>query len=142
MIEVVGHDHYSDLRYHSSQNVCDLADTDVKFDFHNILIAPGITPIDSSNPGVTMFEIDENLLPKNLRMEFLNLGATIGNESFTPADADWWSVDFASAFNLTMLDPSSLATFRKFLEAPENEEFTVNYLVSKLGFDPSDPTQF
>ena len=75
-------------------------------------------------------------------MEFLNLNATIGNESFTPADADWWSVDFASAFNLTMLDPSSLATFRKFLEAPENEEFTVNYLVSKLGFDPSDPTQF
>jgi len=60
LIEVSGHDHYADLRYHSSNNVFDSADTDVKFDFHNILISPGVTPWDKSNPGVTLFEIDQS----------------------------------------------------------------------------------
>jgi hypothetical protein len=46
IIEVVGHDHYSDLRYHSSNNVLDLQDPSVKFDFHNMLVAPGVTTCD------------------------------------------------------------------------------------------------
>ena len=60
IIEVVGHDHYSDLRYHSSNNVLDLPDTDVKFDFHNMLVSPGITPWDEQNPGVAFFEINDS----------------------------------------------------------------------------------
>jgi hypothetical protein len=63
VIEVVGHDHFSDLRYHSSFNVCDLPDTDVEFNFHNLLVSPGVTPRDGSNPGVTTFEITEDLVP-------------------------------------------------------------------------------
>jgi len=38
MIEVSGHDHYADLRYHSSQGMpsdLDIDDADDKFDFHN-----------------------------------------------------------------------------------------------------------
>jgi len=58
LIEVAGHDHYADLRYHSSNNVFNLPDTEVKFDFHNILISPGVTTWDDSNPGVVFFEID------------------------------------------------------------------------------------
>jgi hypothetical protein len=54
-MEVVGHDHYADLRYHSSNNVAGLPDPTDKFDFHNILVAPGVTPYDGSNPGVTTF---------------------------------------------------------------------------------------
>jgi hypothetical protein len=46
IIEVAGHDHYSDLRYHSSNNVLELPDPAVKFNFHNILIAPGVTACD------------------------------------------------------------------------------------------------
>jgi hypothetical protein len=46
IIEVASHDHYSDLRYHSSNNVLDLPDPAVKFDFHIILIAPGVTACD------------------------------------------------------------------------------------------------
>jgi hypothetical protein len=46
IIEVAGHDHFSDLRYHSSNNVFDLPNPAVKFDFHNILIAPGVTAWD------------------------------------------------------------------------------------------------
>ncbi len=58
IIEVAGHDHYADLRYHSSNNVLDLPDPAVKFDFHNILISPGVTTWDEQNPGVAYFEIN------------------------------------------------------------------------------------
>ena len=96
IIEVVGHDHYSDLRYHSSNNVLDLPDTDVKFDFHNMLVSPGITPWDEQNPGVAFFEInDSTYIPQNLRMEFLNLDDTIGKSGLTYADLQFNSFDLA-----------------------------------------------
>ena len=44
VIEVFGHDHYADLRYHSSDSVPGLKDADPKFDFHNLFVAPGVTP--------------------------------------------------------------------------------------------------
>jgi hypothetical protein len=44
IIEIVGHDHFADLRYHSSYNVCDLPNTEVKFDFHNMFVAAGVSP--------------------------------------------------------------------------------------------------
>jgi len=78
VIEVVGHDHYADLRYHSSNNVIDLPDLATKFDFHNMLVTPGVTPYDKSNPGIAMFEISEAGVPYGLKIEFLNLQATIG----------------------------------------------------------------
>ena len=72
-IEVMGHDHYADLRYHSSDNVLDFDDTDTKFDFHNLFVAPGITPNKGNNPGVAMFEISSDGVPSNLQMEFIDL---------------------------------------------------------------------
>lgn len=41
---------------------------------------------------------------------------------------------------MTDLDATTLATFRKTLEA--DETYALNYLVSKLGFDPTDNAQF
>ena len=136
VIEVVGHDHFSDLRYHSSFNVCDLPDTDVEFNFHNLLVSPGVTPRDGSNPGVTTFEITEDLVPQNLRMEFLNLNDTLSESP----KLTWNSVDFAQVWGLKQLDAPSLDAFRKTLE--QSEEYTNNYLVSKLGFDYNDPVQY
>lgn len=46
VIEVVGHEHFSDLRYHSSDNVLDMPNTSSKFNFHNMLITPGISSWD------------------------------------------------------------------------------------------------
>ena len=132
----MGHDHFSDLRYHSSFNVCDLNDTDVEFNFHNLLVSPGVTPYDGSNPGVATFEITEYLVPQNLRMEFLNLNDTLGESP----EITWNSVDFAQMWGLKQLDAQSLDSFRKTLE--ESEEYTNNYLVSKLGFDYNDPVQY
>jgi len=73
VIEVVGHDHYADLRYHSSNNVIDLPDLATKFDFHNMFVEPGVTPYDSSNPGVSMFEVSDTGVPLSLKIEYLNL---------------------------------------------------------------------
>jgi len=70
---VTGHDHYADLRYHSSFNVLDMEDTETKFDFHNLFVAPGVTPNKGNNPGVAMFEVTDDGLAHNLRMEFIDL---------------------------------------------------------------------
>jgi hypothetical protein len=59
IIEAVGHDHLSDLRYHSSNNVLDFNDPLVQFDFHNMFVVPGITAIAGQNPGVAIFEVNE-----------------------------------------------------------------------------------
>ena len=139
IIEVVGHDHFADLRYHSSNNVCNLPDTDVKFDFHNLFVAAGVTPYDSSNPGVSKFEITSAGVPTNLHIEFLDLNDTYGKSSVSYSDAKFFSVDWATSYGVTSLDAESLATFRKVLEA--DETYTLNYLVSKLGFNPNDKTQ-
>ena len=69
----MGHDHLADLRYHSSDNVVGLPDSDVKIDFHNLFVAPGVTPWSGQNPGVAMFEISDAGVPSNLQLEFIDL---------------------------------------------------------------------
>ena len=66
VIEVFAHDHIADLRYHSSNNVPNIKDSSTKFDFHNLFLAPGITPEKGNNPGVTMFEVSDSGSPSNL----------------------------------------------------------------------------
>jgi len=73
LIEIFGHDHISDLRFHSSSGVWNLTDPSPEFNFHNMFVAPGITPYDGTNPGVSKFEISEDLQPMNLHIEFLYL---------------------------------------------------------------------
>jgi len=94
-----------------------------------------VTPYDNSNPGVAHFEVTSTGIPQNLKLEFLNLNDTYGKTKVDYSDAKWFSVDFAKRFSVTSLDPTSLATFRKVLEA--DESYTLDYLVAKLGFDPS-----
>ncbi len=54
ILEVSAHDHYSDVRYHT--------DKAAGFYYHNMLVSPGVTPIDHSNPGVATFEVDSKTL--------------------------------------------------------------------------------
>ena len=58
-----------------------MEDTEVKFDFHNMLIAPGVTPNKGQNPGVAMFEVSSDGVPSNLTFEFMNLVPTIGKSA-------------------------------------------------------------
>jgi len=50
-----------------------MEDTETKFDFHNLFVAPGVTPNKGNNPGVAMFEVTDDGLAHNLRMEFIDL---------------------------------------------------------------------
>ncbi len=72
LLEVSGHDHISDLRYHlgslmptssseSTQYQGSLeANNDIQLMFHNLLIAPGATAASFQNPGYATFTIDES----------------------------------------------------------------------------------
>jgi len=66
-MEVVAHEHFADLRYHSSDNVAGF-NSNAYFNFHNVFINPGVTPNKYQNPGFAVFEItdDEEQKPCNL----------------------------------------------------------------------------
>ena len=133
-IEVMGHDHYGDLRYHSSWDVLDLDDTDVKFDFHNLFVAPGVTPNKGNNPGIAMFEVSTDGVPSNLSFEFMDLVPQMGKKSVSYSDVKWLSLDMPD-YGVTSLDAASLAEFRNALEA--DNDMALEYLVRKMGFDAS-----
>jgi hypothetical protein len=52
-----------------------------------MFVAPGVTPYDGTNPGVSKFEITPEGVPTNLHIEFLYLQSTIGLEQ-PPAYSD------------------------------------------------------
>lgn len=138
MIEVYAHDHYADLRYHSSHNVLDLPDLDPKFDFHNIFIAPGITPNKGNNPGMAVFEVSDDGVPSNLAFEFMDLVPQLGADSVAYEDVQFLSLPM-SDFGVTSIAPSALAEFRQALE--DDQDMALEYLVRKMGFDANDDAE-
>jgi hypothetical protein len=72
-------------------------------------------------------------------MEFLNIQSTIGKSGLSYSDLDFNSFDLAKDWGQATIDSTGLADFRKRLEI--DETYTLNYLVSKLGFNPSDGLQ-
>lgn len=116
IIEVMGHDHYAGMRYHSSWNVLDFPDTDEKFDFHNILVSPGVTPNKGNNPGVAMFEVSDDGVPSNLRYEFIDIVPQQGASSVSYSDLKFLSLAM-SDYGVNELTGQSIAAFRKALEA-------------------------
>ena len=111
VIEVGAHDHFGDLRYHSSDNVLDFADTQTKFDFHNMIVAPGVTPNKGNNPGVAMFEVSADGVPSNLKFEFMDLVPQMGANSIEYEDVQFLSLDM-SDYGLTTLTADDLHEFR------------------------------
>ena len=94
VIELAGHDHFPSLRVHQDD------DGDL---FHNLFIAPSITPWYENNPGVTSFEIDDDtLVPSKLRSTFLNLRPTIDQDDQTPFEQlEFRELDYEEAFGIT-----------------------------------------
>ena len=74
-MEFSGHDHFSSLRVHKEAT---------KDKYHNIFIAPSITPWYANNPGVTSLELSADLVPHNLHSTFLNLNTTFGHSEPLP----------------------------------------------------------
>ena len=85
-----------------------------------------------------MFEISDAGIPSNLRMEFVDMMTFAGSTSLAYEDLHFKSLDFASDYGLKSLTPDSIFSFKTFLEDPQNYDTALNYLVSKMGFDPAE----
>jgi hypothetical protein len=96
------------VRYHSS------GDTSyIKYFYHNLLISPGVTPIDGSNPGFAVYEVDNvSFDPHNLVLHFIPIEQTYGWKSI-PSDIS--NIPFRKValtqFGLNDLSPISLSAF-------------------------------
>ena len=132
IIEVMGHDHYADVRYHSSNSVLNLKDSDVKFDYHNLIVAPGITPIKGNNPGVGMFEISSDGVPSNLNFEFIDLVPTMGKSTVPYSDLKFLSLPMRD-YGVTSITASAISDFRR--ELANDKDLTLFYLTRKMGYD-------
>lgn len=132
MLELAGHDHFASLRAHTDEN----GDA-----FHNIFVAPSITPWYSNNPAVTSLEIDgDDLKPKNLRSTFLNLEPTIGRDSYVSLDElEFRELDFEADFGVKDMTADSILALAHRLQ--EDEKLHEAYLIRKLGYDPSIPAE-
>jgi len=136
IIEVTGHDHFADLRYHSTSNLPGLEDLPEEANFHNMLVSPGFSTKKNQNPGLGAFEInDETLVPNNLSMTFLNVQKTIG----TTGDVVEWFTMSPHDYGLRDLTADAFADFKDLLEDLDNQDNTLAYLSAKMGFDPKDP---
>ena len=103
IIELAGHDHFASLRSHK---------IDSNDFFHNLLVAPSITPWYKNNPGVSSLAIDNNLLPCKLRTTFLNLRPTIGKEEVTAfEDLEFRELDFERQWSIKDLTAESIWDF-------------------------------
>ena len=63
-----------------------MKDTDAKFDFRNLFVAPGVTPNKGNNPGVAMFEVSADGIPSDMTMEFIDLVPQQGKSSIGYSD--------------------------------------------------------
>ena len=112
------------------------------FYYHNMLVSPGVTPIDSQNPGVATFEIDQTTLaPQNLQITFLSLDKTFGWTSI-PSDITlipFRQVSF-SQFGMYTLTAEALKDFKDKLTA--DNFLTLQFLAAKIGFNPADSSEF
>jgi len=131
IIELSGHDHFSSLRAHESEE---------GGQFHNLFVAPSITPWYYNNPGVTSLEISEDLLPQNLHSTFLNLKPTIDQEFPLPQDElEFRKLDYAERYGIEKMTAEEIfALVERLLE---DEDLHQDYLIRKMGLDPSIPSE-
>ena len=71
ILEVAGHDHIGDLRFSNQVYAPAEEKNGANFSFHNIIIAPAVTPNSLSQPGYTIFKLDDQTMTtKDLKMVF------------------------------------------------------------------------
>ena len=100
IIDVGAHDHFTSLRAHKGYTVNEAGETE-EYYYRNLMIAASITPWFQNNPGVTVFEVDSDLIPRNLQTSYLNLSKTIGRTGVTPyKDLEFRDVDMAESQRL------------------------------------------
>lgn len=126
IIELAGHDHFADLRTSANME---------RELFHNMLVAPSITPWYRNNPGVTSFEITDDFVPQSLRSTFLNLKATYGRDGpFRAEDLEFRELDFEKQYGIKEMTPDEIWALAYRLT--QDHTLHKDYLIRKMGLDP------
>lgn len=101
-----------------------------------------MTPIDGQNPGFATYQITaDTLIPRDLKLHFIPLESTYGWKSI-PADVSiipFRTVEL-SQYGLNSFTAKDISTFKNQLEI--DADLTYRYLVAKVGYNPSDSTEF
>eukprot|EP00347_Sterkiella_histriomuscorum_P018186 403346462 len=147
LIEISGHDHVADLRYNKGSYVemvdkfLSVEEEQKDYNFHNLLIAPGVTSATAQNPGYTTFTLDnEQTAVKDLQMTFLPIEKTYNN-SYVVSDLDSWPwrhLEFKS-LGINEITADSIDSLKN--RIIEDEAFLWKYLTLKIGYDPEDPVE-
>jgi hypothetical protein len=77
ILEIYGHDHFGDLRYHTNA---------AGVNNHNFMVTPGMTPNKKQNPGSAVINFINNV-PQSPKFVFLDLEKTYGMSSVPAASA-------------------------------------------------------
>ena len=89
-----------------------------------------------------MFGISSDGTPHGLKYEFVDINNLKGKSSASYSDLEFLSLDMAKDFGVDSLTGEALAEFRKQLEDSSNYDWALNYLVRKMGFNPSIDSEF
>ena len=136
ILEVAGHDHFGSLRYHETK-AGDWEGTSGSSLFHNFLVAPSITAWYGNNPGVTVLEVGDDLIARNLKSSFLNLEATIGRVDDTPySELEFRNLDWTVDFGVQDLTAASIKDLKDRLVS--DSELHLRYMVNKIGYKTDD----
>ena len=65
----------------------------------------------------------------------------LGRTPTTYDDLTVTSLNLTADYRHNELAPQGLRHFRHFLEDPSNYDTAISYLISKMGYDPSDPEE-
>ena len=75
-------------------------------------------------------------------MEFIDITNFSGTTILSYNDLNFHSFDLSNDFGFSDISPDGLVSLRKYLEDSANLERALEYLVSKIGFDPTDQNKF
>jgi len=95
--------------------VLDIPDPKDEFNFHNMFVAPGVTPNKEQNPGVAIFEVTSDGVPHNLRFEFMDIYSQYFSSSVEYSDLKFNSLDM-SEYGLTEITAEGLNDLKIVLE--------------------------
>ena len=132
IIDIGGHDHFTSFRAHKGQTVNEDGTTS-EYAFRNLFVAPSITPWYMNNPGISVFEVGDDMVPRNLQQSFLDLDMTIGREDDIPYETlTFRDLDYASEYGLQDLTAQSILKLQGELKA--DIDLQLKFLVEKMGF--------
>jgi hypothetical protein len=158
IIQINGHDHHADLRYHKGliPDFLSVSELDAymklysektgtpleEFTFNNMLLNPSVTSLDGTNPGFSLFDFDtKKEVMHNLRMHYLDIRKTLNMTDvgdITKHQELFQEVNYYQDYGVKAMDSKSMLGLTRKLEEG-GLDLLLRYITDKAGFNASDP---